>query len=146
MFSTPIPKARYTNTLATAIIPTYPPSSPTQPTTPTLGPPPSPGQLLLPNDLTCLTALQDVISNLHAENESLKQQVKMLREDWYATHDELLVERYEGWEKECELEKLRNSSSDLGEGKAEGARGIEYGKTGNRLQGCTLAEYEVGTA
>ena len=122
-FSSPTPIARYTNTLATTIIPAYPPSSPLQ-----ASQPPSPGQLLLPNDLTCLDALQDIISNLHAENKTLKQQVKMLREDWYATHDELLVERYEGWEKECQLERLRYSDE---EERGKRRRGQKNGKMGS---------------
>ena len=39
------------------------------------------------------------MSDLHAENEVLREKVKTLREDWYKTHDELLVERYKGFER-----------------------------------------------
>jgi hypothetical protein len=69
--------------------------------------PPSPAELLLPNDLACLPVLQELLSDLHAENEKLKEKVRSVTEDWYATHDELLLERYKLWEKECELYKLK---------------------------------------
>ena len=120
-----------TSTIATTVLPNYPLTSPVQ--SPQL---PSPAQLLLPasNDLTCLTALQDLISNLHAENEILKQQVKVLRADWYATHDELLLERYQAWERECQLWQLRNSDESA---RAQDDRSrSRSGKSGSRNHDC----------
>ena len=80
-------------------------------------------------------ALQSQIDGLGQKNETLKEEMKSMREDWYRTSEELDLERYKVWVKEGEVEALKrtiegNERVESMRMKANGAQDVMGGADG----------------